>query len=718
MSDFVAFEPSSLQQLSGTLNDLVSNLEGNLSKIVGVVSATGGHVSGSGSIPRWTAKARDDANDMAARSKEAWALVRQGKAYRPPNFSLVFSPGMVNIDWSATSQSGRQGQQDAKDLNLGKNATRDRLAEVARSVANHRYDKAYLTEFWANADPRVAQQLARILHDQDMKGGGDRNHPLTKSSQRILADFAQGVAAATKLNTLPKEQKAALETALENPPNHDMWSSSMLFKYGPRGTQYDASFLKEMGAKALDWRRTYGGMPTQSEYAVVAPPGAWYTSLGIQGPWLTPSGLGRADGRLARPGDQTIADWRCLAKVVADNDPAAAILGRVGENSAASRSLMQNPSYAKDIISPSWTVPVFSGGGKPIDISGAPGRVAVAATANRTKFPTETAKAALNIFDAVAALRDASQKGNIELRSALPRDMTQALGAMGTQYVLDLAKSTTNVGGSTRLNPAETGVILNKDDLRTYLAVLAKDPTALGIFRGGIDGETSKASMQKLLLGDHAPETVEILGKLNGLASVAEADLHYKDAQLADMAAARKLQLLTMTVGIATGVPISPPEKAKGAVDWLKFLAGQGTGQAGSIVDTGKGAEAIFTNEKNFDQRLAQSELPVAQAIIDLAQLDPENLPSNVQWPKDKKEAEAARNRAREAILEARTAAVNLPFATPDHNRIILRSSDDVSEFHDWFWSLESKLNGSSKDSINGFKSETTADRNKWFSGT
>jgi hypothetical protein len=682
VSGMVAFEPSSLQQLSNNLGALAQNLEGNLSKIVSLVAAANGHVSGAGNTSLWAAKARDDANDMASRAREAWELVRQGKAYRPPNFVPVFSPGMVDIDWAATSKSGRQGQQDAKDLNLGKNATRDQLAAAARSVANHKNDKVYLTEFWANADPKVAQQLARILHAQDMANGGDPKHPLSKSSQRILADLAIGVAAATKLKTLPIEKKKVLEDVLENPPSHDMWSSAMLFKYGPVGSKYDSSFLKVMGAKALEWRSAYDRMPSRvspDEYAV--PDGSWYASLGIIGPWSTIGGA------------RNVSDWDHLAQTVADNDPAAAILSRVGENAAASRALLQNKQFAKDVISPDWTVPTFGGDQKAIDISGAPGRVVVAATANRDKFPTETANAALNVFLAMAELRSGypskvdDVKGTLALKAQLPADLTRALAVMGTQYISDFLSAADGNPGSTVMDADRKRIDMSSTDLKVYLSLLAKDPTALGIFRGGIDGAISKATREKLLKGGKAPDDPRLLGSLYGLAALAAANESYSKASAADMAAARNLQLITTSVGIGTGVPL--PElsgAAKKAVPWLKFLAGQGSGKASSMFDTGHAAEAQMANEKVYDKVIDEAKLPVAQAIYDLWRQGKISLPPHHALPND--------------LMQG--------------NHLSLRDDASVSRFVNWFDQLPEDFRKPYEHLQDGYQHATEKHKNQW----
>jgi hypothetical protein len=682
MSGMVAFEPSSLQQLSNNLGVLAQNLEGNLSKIVSLVTTSGGHVNGSGSISMWATKARDDANDMSSRAREAWELVRQGKAYRPPNFSPVFSPGMVDIDWAGTSKSGRQGQQDAKDLNLGKSATREQLAAAARSVANHKGDKVYLTQFWANADPKLVQQLARILHAQDMVNGKPNQPPLSKSSKKILADLAIGVAAATRLDTLPADKKNSLESAIENPQDHDMWSSAMLFKYGPDGSKYDPSFLKAMGAKALDWRSSYGGMPSRvSPNMYAAPDGAWYTSLGIVGPWPTTGG-----GR-------NVQDWDHSARTVADNDPAASILDRVGQNSAASRALLQSKEYAEDLVKPNWVVPTFGGDQKDIDISGSPGRVIVAGTANRAKFPTETANAALNVFSAAAKLRKGypddvgDVDGNLSLKAQLPPELTRALAVMGTQYIPEALSAADGHRGSTVLSDDRKQVDLTTTDLKTYLSLLAKDPTALGIYRGGIDHAISEAARQKLLKGGSISDGPWLVGELYGLAALAAANENYGKAAAADMAAARNLQLLTTTVGIATGAPL--PElsgTAKTVVPWLKFLAGQGSGKAASMFDTGHAAEAGMANEKNYEQVVAEAKLPVAQAIYDLWQQGHISLSGEHKIPNE--------------LMQG--------------DRLVLRDDASVSRFSSWFDNLPENIRYPYSRLQGGYHNATGKNKNQW----
>jgi hypothetical protein len=674
--DFVAFEPNSLQRLSSNLDALAQTLEGNLSKISTTISAANGHVKGSGQVAFWASKARSDANDMASRSRRAWELVRQGQAYKPPNFSgPIFSPGMVNIDWSATSQSGQQAQQDARDLNLGKKATREQLAAAARSVANHKADKAYLSTFWGSVDPRVAAELARILHEQD-SAQGKQGRPLSEGSKRILADLASGMAAASRSGLLP----ASVENALEKPPGNDMWSPAMLFKYGPNGSQYDAAFLKAMGASVLDWRRKYGQMPSFDTRTQKwsAPDGAWYMSLGAV------HGLG---GQIEWPDG-----WNKAIGAIADNDPAGSILNRVAQNGKASRDLMQDKQYAKDIVNPNWVVPRYGGLGKAADISGAPGRVVVAATANRDKFPTETANAALNAFLAIAALRKGAgkiddTKGNLALNDELPGDLTRAVAVMGTQYISDLLSAADGNPGSTGLDDDHRRIALNDVDLKIYLSVLAKDPTALGIFRGGIDSETAHAASEDLLKGVKASDDSRLLGKLGGLAALAAANSSYEQAEKADMAAARKLQLLTTVVGVGTGVPLPKmPDQTSDAVSWLKFLTSQTSGRAGSLFDTGHAAEAQMANEDRYESVLAQAKLPVAQGIYAAWMQGKLKLPPGHEIPRE--------------LMQG------------DH--LVLRDDVAVTRFNIWFTDLPKNLRTPYTDFEDGFNHATEKRRDQW----
>jgi hypothetical protein len=238
----------------------------------------------------------------------------------------------------------------------------------------------------------------------------------------------------------------------------------------------------------------------------------------------------------------------------------------------------------------------------------------------------------------------------------------------------------------------------------------------LGLFRGGVDSKTISASSERLLLGEYASQDAEVLGRLNGLASVAEANKKYGDAQLADMAAARRVQLLNTVVGLGTGVPLPALKgKAQTALNWLKFSASQGSNHAGGLFDTGNGAEAGYANERNYDERLAQARLPAAQAILDLARLNPDKLPQDVAWPKDEKDREEAQRHARSVIREARVAADSYPFTRPDHGRISLESPSDVTKFTHWFAHNKSIVMDAYLKNTNAFDDETQADRNTWF---
>lgn len=698
---YVGFEPHNLDQLSKRLGSLAQTLASNLPQIASIITSQGGSIRGASNTAKWVGEARDDAEDISYRSRSAWELYRKGQSYRPPDFAGPVPGGLVWLDWAGTSKSGRQGHNDATTLDQGaKTSTKAELASAARSLANHKNDRNYLAEFWRTVDPGLVPKLARILHQIDSQNGEHPTRPLDDSGTKILADIASGLAAASrqkyKFPTDARNAVGNVEANVENPPSNDMWSSSMLFKYGPNGKQYDPTFLKLMGDKVLDWRQKYGKMPTADPVKgqVSISHGTWYSSLGI---------LPELDG--AWPGTYrahhySFYDWNKAAPTIAANDPGAAVLGRIGENSKASRTLLQDGNRAKEVVSPSWKIPQFSpvGADKGIDISNSAGRVVVAGTANRAKFPTETANAAANVFRAAASLRKGYPKpvdkvpGNLELNAALPAGLSRALGTMGTQYVTDLTYGLGSDGGATKADGSDVEV--NETDLRTYLSLLAKDATALGIFRSGIDKEIARSTVTGLRKADRAPDELGLLGRLSGLTALAAANERYTQAELQDMAAARNLQLLNTTVGIATGAPLPETSGAKKvAVDWLKFLANQEGSQAGELFDPGHAAETEFSNEKNYDIASQSDRYAVGQGIYSALRSSDPTLKSLFH-----------------------DYAVELPPKQIRHNgRLLLDTPDDISAFNKWFNSLPGRIIAADKSAQYGFMIATSDHKDQWY---
>ncbi|NUS17503.1 MAG: hypothetical protein HOY69_39945, partial [Streptomyces sp.] len=428
MTDFAGVDPHQVRLLADRLRDLADALQREAPNIRKNFDEWNGTINQSVLFQQVT-QVRTDAGDMAKRADLALQLLNS------PRFSDPNDPhkDWVNVPWDVTQiNTSQEGLQEAVLLkkamdNPKEPWARDVIMNTAQSLADHKDDPAYMQAFMANGGMDQAARAARILHGQD---GTHDGVVLNKESEAALAQFGQGVQAATTMNaqgriTMPPDW----EKKLTQPADGDMWSVGMLFEYGPPGDQWDAHVLSDVGGAMLDWRQTQEMRPDYSApefpYSAggyVGDRKAWYTTLGLK--------VDYRDGGGFHPNEMQGIDA---------NDPSIILMQRVSENADASRLLLTGPKgadHAAALVSDKWHTP-----GNDFDDAKFPAAVIRAATLDRQGHPNESAEAAANLINAGAAEYQKENKKSKNDLAQYPvnKDITQALSTVFQAYVPDFA---------------------------------------------------------------------------------------------------------------------------------------------------------------------------------------------------------------------------------------------------------------------------------------
>ena len=459
MGDFVGVNPQLLRQLAARLHDLAGVLAKEGPAIVSAMqnqdhrldlSAFGQVGTRSGEDSQTMIKRADLAMELQNQTVSGNGLnadaVFAPLATQPPNFvSLIPDPAMIEVPWDITDQqytveaTGDANRLQAALANPGASGSTDTITQVGALLTDHIDDKTYMQAFFAAGGLSSAQQVARALHTVD--GTTNNNQVLSSSSQQILAMYGNALASATMLQARGDINSLDVNE-LKNPPNGDMWSEGMLFKYGPSGDQWDDKALAATSAAMLDWRKStqvrpdYTAPTGGSAGGFTDPSNAWYASLGLAVDYVDHNA----------PPDVLAAR---LAGIQ-DNDPSIALMQRLSENAGAARDLLggnddASRGYAHDLVNDKWATPQEFGGAA--DDSLWPGRVIETATLDRVTSPqiaALSAQAAANVFQAGADnYSDSGLKADEkDLYKGLPPHLSMSLASMATGYLTDLAQNT------------------------------------------------------------------------------------------------------------------------------------------------------------------------------------------------------------------------------------------------------------------------------------
>ncbi|UNS99898.1 hypothetical protein MMF93_28155 [Streptomyces tubbatahanensis] len=382
---------------------------------------------------------------------------------------------------------------------------------------------------------------------------------LSAESEQILRRFGQAVQTATSLAGQGKIQLTPqyLEK-LTKPKDGDMWSVSMLFKYGPKGDKWDAKVLSAVGGAMLDWRSQQqmrpGYSPPSMTIGGYVPGGyvesdhPWYENLGLNVSYISVG----ADDAAAR------------IRGIAANDPSLVLMQRVSENAAASRQLLTGPDgakHAKALVDDKWHTP----GSQSFNDAQWPAAVITAATTDRTGHPTESAQAAANIINAGAA-----EYGEEKNKSAydtsqypVPAGITRALAQVFAAYVPDFAAS--HGMGKDQPAAAATGtdnagrLIVGHQTASNFLSMIMQNKDDAGNVVNAVNAQISLTAAR----GMDSPEAqtyLENLAELQGGVTTAAHHVGLDAEKLKDEANKKTVLWVDSLGGAVTAIPGLPIE--------------------------------------------------------------------------------------------------------------------------------------------------------------
>jgi hypothetical protein len=466
-----------------------------------------------------------------------------GMAMGPQSPSTVADT--VNVPWDITDQSYlNEAAADAGRLQDAINNTtvpgaKDTIADVGRILNDHADDPKYLDAFFAGSGTDSVLQTAHALHAID--GTTNDQHVLSAGSEQILSLYGKALSAATNLDVPSLDLNA-----LGSPPNGDVWSESMLFKYGPTGDQWGSRALTIASGAMLDWRtknavRPDGDSGSSGGVGLKDPSNAWYARLGLSLDELTSDGnpdLNRLAARLSG---------------IQDNDPSIVLMKSLSENPMAARDLFANGTgeadgahFAHELVNNKWATPGENGN---LDDSYWPGQVVAAATGDRITSPTiegELAEAAADIFQATTDNYDNNglQGNTAQLYASLPQNLVDSLAHAAVSYGPDLAAETDRSGAAsdkfhTISNDRTdmTMVAVGANPMKSMLAALADNPDAAKIFNNGLTDQMAAVAANSSSNPDQAQVLMRQLGDLTGRFSVASELSGWKQAVAKDQAA-------------------------------------------------------------------------------------------------------------------------------------------------------------------------------------
>ncbi|MFE9447025.1 hypothetical protein [Streptomyces sp. NPDC006739] len=630
MSEFAGVDPHRVRLLANKLRDLADTLAREAPTIRKLFDEWGGTIDQS-QLSRQVTQVQDDARDMAKRADEALNLLH-GPRFVDPNDP---HKDWITIPWDVSKiNTSYEAQQEALDLKQAMDnpkdpSSRQTMAEVAQSLADHQDDPAYLQAFMANGGMDQAARVARILHQQD---GTHDGVVLSKDSEAILAQFGQGVQAAT---SLAQDGKITLPPnyldKLTKPDGGDMWSVGMLFKYGPGGDKWDPHVLSAVGGAMLDWRQKN---PMRPDY--VAPDFSsggyggyvegkddyWYKSLGLSVDYS--KGSNGVDAKIA---------------AIDANDPSLALMQRLSENADASRLVLTGPDgadHAKDLVSYKWATP----GPQSFDDSKWPAAVITAATSDRMGHAQQSAEAAANIVTAGAAEYAAEQSRNDldkQEYPSLPTDLTHSLAQVFANYTTDFAYSTDgkNGDGAYPIQPQGDGtwmIHVSRDTMKNYFAEIMQNPNegnnvvnavnaqvALTTARG-IDSEQAKAYLANL-------------AELRGEVSVAGQKVGYDKAARTDAQHVQDIMWLNAVGGFIASVPTPgsiPFEAVKTGMDYTKAAIWGGLPIASAAFSTDNAATVDTNAQTTVYDDYSQMRVSIMQGLVASGQVKAP--PGHPEW--------------------------------------------------------------------------------------
>ncbi|WP_406135567.1 hypothetical protein [Streptomyces sp. NBC_01089] len=567
MGEYVGVDPDRVRKLANRLQDL----EGALAKHGAVIRAkfrdwdSGLDLS---QIAQQTHNVGNDARDMSKRADLARNLEEHG------DIGLCTPGGdMVNIPWGmdgVSKLSAKEAKQEAATLKKALDdpkatGSRADIAAIGQSLADHQNDPSYLTAFAAAGGVADAARVGHALHIED---GTHDGTVLNHASTQLIGQYGRGISQIFKYQKAGKvPPNPAYVKSLTNPPGGDMWSVGTLFKYGPKGDQWDAKVLSDVGGAMLDWRHKQVEMrpmylPGAGYNGYTGGPDrhAWYQSLGLDPVYTNDDG----------------ANNKIVAGIQA-NDPAFALMDRVGENPEASRDLLTQPNggglrHAKELVDYKWETPGEHG---PHDDSDPVRRVlTLAATDRSAAHQDQSGQAAANILKAAAEQEDTftgrDDSDSQEQYQKYPTGTAVALAGITATWADDIG----NTGLSTDegvLGYKDHFLVANEEDMTKVMQLFVRDGNtkAAIMFDSTIHNKVSDAAES-----DAYSRNLTYIGNTAGMLSKAKVGVKYSAAQQKDEEHQTNLNLLNTAgtlFGFAPGPKTAESVAAKVTEKGLKY---------------------------------------------------------------------------------------------------------------------------------------------------
>ncbi|MFE0511104.1 hypothetical protein [Streptomyces sp. NPDC058964] len=633
MSEFAGVDPQRVWQLAQALKKLAETLARETPTIKSNFSEWGGTLDQS-ALVRQVAQVADDAHGMALRADLAKNLLDQ--RHGGPVLSSPGHESWVTVPWDTKDiDTAKEARQEAADLhnaisNPKDPTSRKIMADVVQSLADHKDDAAYMSAFTVAGGLGDAAGVAGALHTED--SAHDGTVVLSADSEKLLEEYGAAAQQMSRLavsGKLPGDSSRYL-TQLTSPPNSELWSASMLFKYGPPGSKWDSTVMADMSRTVLDH---------------------------LHDP-------GMAVPKLSMNDDEQ--HDRTVQKLEAEFSASSAVLSAAAQNGAAARDILggaDGARYAKIIeAQDQWQIAGAHGGHgtaytearfggqapwsiPAIDNSGAAAKLMITATTAPRGVGPDSQKAA----QAFANLADSLPSATGDKAFVEPAPIHAALNNIVNRYRHDFAYSSltphnsdlslaTQHGGDSKM-PWQ--VWLTGSALTNVLGqAFYNDQKACSAFKAGVSMDLGTTTAFATKTGDLKP--MQQTSALIGWVQRTENTLKFSDAQQKDIQAAADAQADAVLQGGAWAalgfIPIPEAGAAKAivsaAVNTTALLDATSQPIVASKFNTGHAAQAIQDGNDAFFKDKKSVWYPMAMSLVHngVIKAPPEGTPIDPDW--------------------------------------------------------------------------------------
>jgi hypothetical protein len=651
VSDYAGVDPDRVARAASALENLRDTLAAQVPTIVNTMSMYGSPVS-LAILRQAQARSVIDAADMRARSQLAYKLAALDSQMGGP------SPGgLVTIPWDGPTVDAAAAQADAQLLAQAESNPKDPQSKadiqaIALDIQDHLSDPAYLTAFYDQAAPMVAK-LATTLHDMDA-GAVPANYNtrfavLTPADEKILATFGAGLAAADKAGLSPQAT-----AQIANAP--DLWSASMLIKFGPPGSAYATQ--EGSGAQAqpsLLAQLTENVFQAQQAGQIQLPLGGW--SVGINDAQQIQNALAAFDPLSAM-----------LQRDAENKDAAGQVLG--GQDGNAIANMLLNNPYNKytytNVTNPYGSgqfPPTFTGYGPTQKLDGMEliylNWLPDQTVANFLEAATSggrgtgnagdpinpyrlSAQAAMNIIDNTPA----PYSENGQPQPSFSPAVQKALDDTFLRYLPDIAASSGYGGtGSFAIQDGnqQNGpwvIKIADGQLSSFLMQLSADPSNYGYIKAAVASKMGVALGLQLngYTGPTQADPFKDLASLYGRLVTEEGNLHFDAGQQQDAENAELNAMISFGESFVGDIPVVGGTASK-VLSYDQQLAALGFPQIPQF-STDNGATALQQARQNFSDAQLKAMIPLVQGLVQQGIITPQPswyhngqiIPNNQFW--------------------------------------------------------------------------------------